>query len=73
MGLESHVNRVIEEKDISLIKYLCWNRGLNVSNKEIAKRIMSILDDSGEFGKTRYDENSKRIYFGIYKTFLNNV
>jgi hypothetical protein len=71
MGLESHVNRVIEEKDISLYKYLCWNGGLYVSDKEIAEKIMTIQDDSGEFGKTRYDENSKRIYFEIYKTFLN--
>ncbi len=65
MGLESYVKRVVEEKDTSLCKYLRWECGrLNVLNKEIAEKIGNILNESGEFRIARYDEWSKRIYFG---------
>ena len=71
MGLERYVNRVVEEKDISLRKYLDWDCGnLNVSNKEIAEKIVGILNDSGEFTVAHYDEQSKRIRFGNQKIRL---
>jgi DNA-directed RNA polymerase specialized sigma54-like protein len=65
MGLENYVKYVVEEKDMSLCKYLDWQCGtLKVSNKEIAEKIVKILNDSGEFTIARYDERNERIHFG---------
>ena len=68
MGLEKHVNRVIEEADSDLLNHCYWLKGDLVVNANASKRIMRILDASDEFGPTR-NNGLGRIEFGSYHQF----
>lgn len=68
IGLERHVNKVIERADPDLLDQYYWHGGsLFVVTADVAERIMRILDASGEFGPTRY--NVGAIEFGEYCDF----
>lgn len=66
-GLESHVDLVINDKDPELRSTYYWRNGMNVEGGEdAAEKLMEILDDSHEFGKTSYNANTKQIAFGRF-------
>ncbi len=67
MGLESHATFVIEKSDPDRLLGFWWCDGLNVENKETAEQIMEILDESKEFGPTKYNKKNQKIEFGEYK------
>ncbi len=69
MGLEKHVDNVIEEGNHLLSLCCTWDNGLKVNNALTAFDIMKILDGSGEFGPTRYNSDTKEIEFGVVKDF----
>ncbi len=67
MGLESHVSTVIEALEPDLLHCFWWEDGMNVKDKETAMEIMSLLDETNQFGPTTWDPKTKKIRFGIYK------
>lgn len=66
MGLEKYIDTVIEQFDPSLHGQYYWDHGLCVPNGAIAEVIMYLLDDSGEFGPTRYNPVTTRIEMGVH-------
>jgi len=66
MGLESHVDGVLREAKLAGIYF--WCDGLTTDEKS-AKKIMKVLDDSGEFGPTRYNKQIGKIEFGVVEQF----
>ena len=75
MGLESHVDRVLKEQGIPTDVYY-WRNGLNIwadlawLREQAAKIIMEALDSSGQFGPTRYNEETRKIEFGVFCDFF---
>lgn len=69
MGLEAHVDAVIEQDDRELRGLYYWSDGLTVLDKDpaTAKRIMQVLDNSGEFGLTWFDLDTGKISFDEFK------
>lgn len=70
MGLERHVDEIIEEVNPFLKARYCWDGGLRCEEKD-AKEIMKVLDECQEFGDTRY-ENGK-IYFDVHPQFFPSL
>ena len=69
MGLEKHVDRVIQDNQWEL-PFPCeyyWDNGLVVKEADEARAIMRLLDDSGQFGPTFYNNKTQRIIFAPYK------
>lgn len=52
MGLESHVDEVIERDAPHLRSFYFWRRGLKAMSEDTARQIAKVLDESGEFGET---------------------
>ena len=77
MGLESRVDRILEEAGIPKDWYH-WQNGMNIdaedkdSEKEQAEKIMEILDRSGELGPTRFDAETGKIDFGTHRSFFKS-
>jgi len=77
MGLESHVDRVLTNAGIGRGYNYYWSDGLRILDspertiKKGAKKIMRLLDLSGEFGPTRYDEETNKIEFGLFSDFFD--
>ena len=73
MGLESHVDTILQKKKIERGKHYEWNRGLIIlGNTELnAERVMQTLDESGEFGPTRFNRSKSRVEFGLFSTFFD--
>jgi len=76
MGLETHVDRVLKEAGINRDFYY-WRNGLNIEvspaieTQNVAAKIMKLLDESGEFGPTRYNKGTKKIEFGVFNSFFS--
>ena len=68
MGLQVHIDRIVHESGID-VEYN-WFDGLN-TNAEDALAIMKVLDDSHEFGPTRYNVDEERIEFGWVKALFS--
>jgi len=66
MGLESHVNRVIDEAAPELRREYAWGDGLRVKGLTAAKKICKILDDSGEFGRLEIHEEPHKLVHVIF-------
>jgi len=66
MGLEKHVDRILSEAKLAGSYF--WCNGLSTSEKD-AKKIMKVLDDTEEFGPTRYNKKTGRIEFGVVEEF----
>ena len=72
MGFESHVDRVLE--DAKIVRWLYeWNDGMIVEDNVDAEIIMDILDNSGEFGPSRYNKETKKIEFGVHDSFAEDM
>jgi len=77
VGLESHVDRILEEAGIPKGWYH-WSNGMNIvgvdhaSEKEKAEKIMEILDRSDELGPTRFDAETRKIDFGTHRSFFKS-
>ena len=73
MGLESHVDRILIKSKIIRGKHYEWSRGLALlGNKEKnAEKIMQVLDESGEFGPSRYNKDTDRIELGVHEQFYD--
>jgi hypothetical protein len=77
MGLESHVDRILEEAGIPKGWYH-WHNGMNIDaeyegyEQEQAEKIMEILDKSGEIGPTRFDSETGKIDFGTHRSFFKS-
>ena len=71
MGLEAHVNTVLFDAPDVFYEDYVWSNGLKIggSNKIIRKlramKIMKALDNNGEFGKTSFDEETRKIEFEV--------
>lgn len=81
MGLESQVQEVLRENDPTIVygSDYWFDNGLRINmNLErnerdlIAESIMSILDESGEFGPTRCNEDSTLIEFGKHESLFSD-
>jgi hypothetical protein len=72
MGLESHVDRIIDEERPSLRSLYYWSHGLNVANEKVAREIIFVLDASDQFGPARYNKKTGKIEFGNHRTFFRN-
>lgn len=67
MGLESHVDHIIKQHAPELYEHYYWDDGLVVDRSEHAQHIMNVLDNTREFGATRFDIRTHRIKFSPYK------
>jgi len=76
MGLESHVDAALREAGVKQANLYYWSYGLrieqptSIGKKFTAKRIMKILDESRQFGPTRYNEKTNKIEFGVFGSFF---
>jgi hypothetical protein len=68
VGLESHVNEILTAVGV---RDYYWSTGLNIDKEKAAQKIIKILDDSGEFGPTRYNKETKKIEFGVFRYFFS--
>jgi hypothetical protein len=73
MGLERHVDKVIEEYDPEYRLAYYWSNGMNVANKAVAIVLMEALDASGEFGPTRYNPDKGIIEFGTQRFWFKGT
>jgi hypothetical protein len=77
MGLESHVDRVLMEKRLMKGNDYRWENGLkpigfgSKTSRDVAERIMKVLDRSDEFGPTRYNEKKNEIEFGTFSEYFD--
>ncbi len=72
MGLENHVDQVIEKVDDTVKDMYSWSNGLNTT-PESAELIMTVLNRSNEFGPTRYNHKTGKIEFGVHESFFNQI
>jgi hypothetical protein len=80
MGLERHVNRVLEERAPHLNpvpgRSYGWEYGALFAHEDDAEEIMEALDASGEFGPTRFvpDQAGVSLFgvieFGLYVDYF---
>ena len=82
MGFESHVDRELQRAASGLVRgedYWFYD-GLRTETKEVAEKIVELLDESGEFGPARVIDWSEHdradmggftIEFGMFLSFFN--
>jgi len=69
MGLERHVDSILFNDPNVFREDYGWNNGLYIYGSSIilrkirAMKIMKALNESGEFGKTSFDEETRKIEF----------
>jgi len=72
MGFESHVDSVIDREVPELRCFYHWCDGMmfdiGIDLGEI-EEIVSVLNESGEFGPARFNEETNKIEFGVHFDF----
>ena len=66
-GLMSHITQVLRDHNISDEDWeISGGNFITVQTEDMANHIMAALDDSGQFGPTRYNKSKKRIEIGTH-------
>lgn len=70
MGFESHVDSVIEREVPELRNLYYWCSGMVFGRDAIdlgeIEEIVKVLNESGEFGPARYNEDEHMVEFGCH-------
>jgi len=65
-GLGKHIAETLEAAGIN-VAFEMSEDGIIVEDEKDAKKVMKVLDDSGSFGPTAYNNETKEIMIGEYK------
>ena len=76
MGIEKYVDHAVMAERPDLENAYCWRNGMELVHPSAGQRqvaavqIMEILDKSGQFGPTRFNDETGTIEFGTHPMYF---